>query len=149
MYETFSVKCFSERSLFLKIFIEDRSVVRSEFSKTPDKEISHSKVAKKLKYDLKKYFNGEKIDFSDYSVKINGFTRHVLDKVREIPHGMVMTYGELAAMISTSPRAVGQALKRNPAPVIIPCHRVVASNGLGGYSYGIELKKMLLQLESK
>jgi methylated-DNA-[protein]-cysteine S-methyltransferase len=61
----------------------------------------------------------------------------------------VITYGELARRVDSGARAVGQALKKNPAPVVIPCHRVVAHNGLGGYSEGVELKRMLLQLEAK
>ncbi|MEN2985217.1 MAG: methylated-DNA--[protein]-cysteine S-methyltransferase, partial [Thermodesulfovibrionaceae bacterium] len=54
----------------------------------------------------------------------------------------------IAKKLQTSPRAVGQALKRNPLPIIIPCHRVIKSNGeLGGYSLGVETKKWLVEHE--
>lgn len=66
-----------------------------------------------------------------------------------VPYGTTRTYGEVAARVGTSPRAVGQALARNPTPLIIPCHRIVASRGLGGFTPSVELKKALLELERK
>jgi len=65
----------------------------------------------------------------------------------DIPAGEVRTYGELAKVIGTAPRAMGQALGANPLPVLIPCHRVVAANGLGGFACGLAWKKALLRLE--
>jgi methylated-DNA-[protein]-cysteine S-methyltransferase len=67
----------------------------------------------------------------------------------EIPYGQVISYNELAKRIGNpnSARAVGNAVGANPIPIIVPCHRVVSSRGLGGYSSGIEIKKMLLRLE--
>jgi len=107
-----------------------------------------SDTAKRLKLDLTEYFQGGKIDFEEYEVVLpTKFTAKVLNEVRKIKYGEVKTYKEIAEKIGTSYRAVGQALKRNPAPIIIPCHRVVAKNGLGGYSAGIEIKKELLKLE--
>jgi len=62
--------------------------------------------------------------------------------------GETITYGELAMRVGmSSPRAVGQAMRRNPIPIVIPCHRVVARNGIGGYSAGLHWKKFLLKLE--
>src|SRR3972149_3012816 len=63
----------------------------------------------------------------------------------KIPYGRVKTYGEIAEKIGNSraARAVGSAVGANPLPIIVPCHRVVATNGLGGYSCGIEIKKIL------
>lgn len=58
-----------------------------------------------------------------------------------------MTYGELAKMVGTSPRAVGRILSANPLPIVIPCHRIVAGSGLGGFSAGIEWKIKLLRHE--
>jgi methylated-DNA-[protein]-cysteine S-methyltransferase len=67
-----------------------------------------------------------------------------------IPHGQTARYGALAAQIGSGARAVGQACARNPIPVIIPCHRVLASNGLGNYSGGggIRTKQWLLAHEA-
>lgn len=71
-----------------------------------------------------------------------------MGEVVKIPPGKVTTYGRLARRLKTSPRAVGQALKRNRRPIVIPCHRVVASDGaIGGYRLGIERKISLLRCE--
>ncbi len=66
----------------------------------------------------------------------------------KVPAGKITTYGLIASALGTSPRAVGQALKANPDPVDVPCHRVVRSNGeIGGYSRGVRRKIMLLRGE--
>ena len=66
------------------------------------------------------------------------FQKKVLNLTKRISKGKVTTYGQIARKLKTSPRAVGQALKRNPTPIVVPCHRVVMSNGeIGGY-HGME-----------
>ena len=81
------------------------------------------------------------------------FRQAVWARLREIPHGQVTTYGALAQSlqaqgISASPRAVGGAVGHNPISILIPCHRVVGSDGsLTGYAGGVERKGRLLQLE--
>lgn len=70
-------------------------------------------------------------------------------EVREIPCGKTATYGEIAQRIGTSPRVVGQAMARNPTPLVIPCHRVVAADGIGGFSPSVEIKEALLAMEKK
>jgi methylated-DNA-[protein]-cysteine S-methyltransferase len=77
------------------------------------------------------------------------FQKKVWIALTTIPKGEVRTYGELAKMIGSpgASRAIGNACNKNPLPIIIPCHRVVASNHIGGYRYGAELKKALLSLE--
>lgn len=69
--------------------------------------------------------------------------------VREIPCGKTATYGEIARQVGTSPRVVGQAMARNPTPLVIPCHRIVAADGIGGFSPAIEIKESLLAMEKK
>jgi methylated-DNA-[protein]-cysteine S-methyltransferase len=69
--------------------------------------------------------------------------------VREIPYGSTATYGEIAAQTGTSPRAVGLAMRRNPTPLVIPCHRVVAQDGIGGFTPGVEIKEALLAMERR
>lgn len=100
---------------------------------------------------LEKYFHGEFVDFSHVPVTLpyKGFTRLVLEALRNIPYGKTCTYKEIAVRLgSRASRAVGQALKRNPIPIIVPCHRVVRSDGsLGGFSAGVDWKKYLLSLE--
>jgi methylated-DNA-[protein]-cysteine S-methyltransferase len=69
--------------------------------------------------------------------------------VREIPYGRTATYGEIARIAGTGPRVVGQAMARNITPLVIPCHRVVAADGIGGFSPSVEIKEALLALERK
>ena len=66
---------------------------------------------------------------------------------KNVKRGSVITYGSLARALNTSPRAIGGAMRRNPYPIIVPCHRVVAKEGIGYYSSGIEEKKFLLEIE--
>jgi methylated-DNA-[protein]-cysteine S-methyltransferase len=75
--------------------------------------------------------------------------RHVLETLREIaPYGTTVTYGALGGRAGVDdPREVGVMMARNPLPIVVPCHRVVASDGLGGYGGGLELKRRLLELE--
>ncbi|HIJ98919.1 TPA: MGMT family protein [archaeon] len=76
------------------------------------------------------------------------FQERVLKLTKKIPRGKITTYGIIAKKLKTSPRAVGQALKRNEHPIVIPCHRVVKSDGsLGGYTSEKYSKKELLQKE--
>jgi methylated-DNA-[protein]-cysteine S-methyltransferase len=70
-------------------------------------------------------------------------------EVRNVPYGMTRTYGDIAEKVSTSPRVVGQAMARNPTPIIIPCHRIVAAHGIGGFSPSVEIKEALLAMETK
>ncbi|MDQ6996378.1 MAG: methylated-DNA--[protein]-cysteine S-methyltransferase [Mariprofundus sp.] len=65
-----------------------------------------------------------------------------------IPAGETRTYGEIARQLGTSARAMGQALGANPLPIIIPCHRVVAAGGLGGFACGLRWKRKLLDFEN-
>ena len=77
------------------------------------------------------------------------FQRAVWQQMQAIPYGDTRTYGEIARWLRSAPRAVGRACGRNPIPIVIPCHRVVASDGLGGYSGdgGTDTKTWLLELE--
>jgi methylated-DNA-[protein]-cysteine S-methyltransferase len=99
------------------------------------------------------FFRGERREF-DLPLNPGGtpFQRKVWDLLREIPCGHTITYGELARR-SGNPkahRAVGAANGRNPLPIIIPCHRVIGSNGkLTGYAGGLEAKKKLLEIEKR
>lgn len=81
---------------------------------------------------------------------VTSFQRTVFAVLREIPSGETRTYGQVAAQLGRpdAVRAVGGALRRNPFPIVVPCHRVVRSGGgLGGYSGGVAAKRQLLALE--
>ena len=103
---------------------------------------------------LKSYFTGKRVEFPDELdlSSATAFQRQVWRLTRLIPYGEIRSYGWLAERLGKrgAGRAVGQALARNPLPVIIPCHRVVAGDGkLGGYSGGVGVKKSLLRLEAR
>ena len=79
---------------------------------------------------------------------LSAFEKKVLDETSKIKYGKTIAYSELADKIgSRAVRAAGGALSRNPIPIIIPCHRVVAKKGIGGYSAGVDIKKRLLGFE--
>lgn len=108
---------------------------------------------KDLMERLKAYFSGQRTTFPDKLVlsPATYFQREVWEKTRLIPYGETRSYGWVAKQIRNprAVRAVGQALGKNPLPVIVPCHRVVASNGkLGGFGGGVEMKRHLLSLET-
>lgn len=108
--------------------------------------------SEKMIWDIVRYAMGEKVDFSKYKPDISNLTKFeqaVLNETRTIPYGTTITYSDLADRISSSEAAmaVGQALSKNPYPIVIPCHRVVAKYDIGGSSGGTVLKKQLLDLE--
>ena len=99
---------------------------------------------------LEAYDAGSLCEF-DLELDLRGtpFQLRVWEELQRIPHGEVCTYGELAARLGKpgASRAVGGANGKNPVPLIVPCHRVVASNGLGGFTGGLEWKERLLAHE--
>lgn len=103
---------------------------------------------------LKRYAAGRKEDLTIIDVDLKSyspFQTKVLKNCRKIGYGKTLTYGQLAEKVGSpnAARAVGTAMKSNRYPLIIPCHRVVASSGIGGYSAGdgIQIKRDLLALE--
>ena len=86
---------------------------------------------------------------SPFTEKATAFQRQVWDCIAEIPYGKTKTYGELAQTIGNpgAARAVGQACNANPLALIVPCHRVTGSSGLGGFAGGCAVKKYLLEME--
>ncbi|MFQ5665717.1 MAG: methylated-DNA--[protein]-cysteine S-methyltransferase [Candidatus Binatia bacterium] len=102
---------------------------------------------------LTAYFSGHRrtLDLPLDLRRATVFQRRVLLAARQVPAGQVVSYGEIAKRIGQprASRAVGQALGRNPIPIVIPCHRVVAGDGtLGGYTGGLHIKKKLLGIEA-
>lgn len=102
---------------------------------------------------IDQYFKGTLKEF-DVPMDLKGteFQLSVWKEISKIPYGMVGTYGDVAKALTTSPRAVGQANKKNPIPIIIPCHRVVSRTGIGGYGGqaegdNIKIKTYLLDME--
>jgi methylated-DNA-[protein]-cysteine S-methyltransferase len=126
---------------------------------TPDAALSRRELAHAARRQLAEYFCGQRQEF-DLPLDWSGFAagqRQVLSRLHEaVGWGQTVTYGNLAGLAGIPAsadiipaRAVGQILGSNPIPVIVPCHRVVASDGIGGYSGGAgpEVKRWLLILE--
>jgi methylated-DNA-[protein]-cysteine S-methyltransferase len=103
-----------------------------------------------VRRQVREYERGERRAFEVGVEPPTPFVGRVMDAMAAIPYGETRTYGDLAADLDTAPVAVGRACGRNPAPIIVPCHRVVGSDGgLHGYSApgGLELKRRLLEHE--
>jgi methylated-DNA-[protein]-cysteine S-methyltransferase len=98
------------------------------------------------------YFAGEPLNWSEIPIHLAGsdFQKLVWQTTRDIPYGQTWTYGEVARACGKplAPRAAGTALGANPHGLLVPCHRVVAANGLGGYGRWRERKLALLTLEN-
>ena len=141
----------------LRIFATHNGVCAVTFDRTTP---AHSgdgsdaaKVFETLAADqLREYFAGARRMF-DVPLDLQGtdFQRKAWAALCTIPFGETRTYTQEANIIGRpkAVRAAGSANGRNPVPIIVPCHRVVASNGLGGYSSGIERKVLLLEHESR
>ncbi|MEA2440367.1 MAG: methylated-DNA-[protein]-cysteine S-methyltransferase [Thermoleophilaceae bacterium] len=129
---------------------DDRTLTRIGFGEPAAPQGDAAAVASAAT-QLEQYFAGERTDF-DVDLELDGtpFERRVWEEVRAIPYGETATYAEIARRVGrpSACRAVGRANGRNPVAVIVPCHRVVGSDGsLTGYAGGIEMKRALLDLE--
>lgn len=125
-----------------------RSLERRGFSVVSTK----SKDLSVLENEIEQYLSGQS---NSFTVKadlrgVTPFTFKVLSETARLSFGQTATYGEMAARVGSprAARAVGSALRRNPVPIVVPCHRVLAAgNRIGGFSSGVERKRRLLALE--
>jgi methylated-DNA-[protein]-cysteine S-methyltransferase len=108
-----------------------------------------------LRRQLERYARGEPVDFAECVIDVpatTAFRKRVLESTRRIGYGETATYSELAAKAGSpgAARAVGNVMKSNRIPLIIPCHRIVGAGGPGGYSapQGLALKQRLLAMEA-
>lgn len=110
-----------------------------------------SSVIKQTYDELCQYFNGKRHSFTvPLSPEGTTFQRSVWDVLLTIPYGKTLCYSEIAQRIGkpSAARAVGNAVGKNPICIILPCHRVIAKdNGIGGFSGGLDIKRLLLNLE--
>jgi len=106
-----------------------------------------------LRDRMQRFLAGDAVDFDLDLLALDtcyGFQRRVLLAEHGVPRGWVTTYGKLAAHLGVpgGARAVGNALARNPFPIVVPCHRAVRSDGhLGGFRGGLDMKRALLEME--
>jgi len=118
----------------------------------PEPDRAAAALAARAEREILEYLAGRRRKFT-VPVDLSAappFHAKVLRALARVSYGRTVTYGELAARVGRphGARAVGQAMARNPVPLVIPCHRVVASGGgLGGYGGGLDLKRRLLDLE--
>lgn len=134
----------------------DESVVR-EIVYLPESVRSidpDTPLAKRAVQQIERYFERASATFDLPLAQVGtGFQHRVWDAIRAIPPGVVLTYGQVAKQIGSAPRAVGQACGANYFPLVIPCHRVVAEGGIGGFAnhdddgYFLKVKRWLLAHE--
>lgn len=146
-------KCYYESPVgWLKLGAINNEIVQLDFCPMPDVvEKADNPVLKQCCKELDEYFAGKRKDF-DVKISFAGtlFQNRVWQELSKIPYGKTISYADLAKATGRPKayRAAGSANGKNPIAIIIPCHRVIASDGgLGGYSYGVEIKKQLLELE--
>ena len=117
------------------LFTSDEVLGVDIVSRGAGKQASSSVMAKTIRQQLNRYFLHPNKKFSlPIQPRGTSFQQRVWRALQLIPVGETLSYGELAKKLNSSARAVGNACRANPLPVIVPCHRVVAKTGLGGYS---------------
>lgn len=113
-------------------------------------------VSRRVVSEIRQYFCDPAFKFS-VAIELRGtiLQKKIWDALQTIPVGVTKTYGELAQIVATSPRVIGNACGRNPIPLIVPCHRVVAAMDIGGYCGGnsdpnfMRIKRWLLTHEAQ
>jgi len=136
----------------LRIKYEKSKVYEINFLKNSEAEIeTEDDFSKVIKKQLDEYFAGSRTMFDiDYGIKGTEFQQKVWEAIAKIPYGATKSYREIAEEINSPKayRAVGLACNKNPVPIIVPCHRVIGSDGkMTGFAGGIKLKEELLRME--
>lgn len=137
----------------LKILADEKGIRGIDFVKDKVKSIqnSSSEIIKQCIRQLDEYFQGKRKSFElELNPEGTEFQRKVWKELLKIPYGTALSYGEIARRIKNQKavRSVGQAIGRNPIAIVIPCHRVIGSDGsLTGYASGLWRKEWLLKHE--
>lgn len=129
---------------YVHVYHNGRTIQRIRFATTG--------IPGEVPEEIRQYCAGRMVDLLTFdTLALHGDAVYpgIYRAVRNIPYGSTVTYGEIAQRVKTSPRVVGQAMARNPVPLVIPCHRVVAADGIGGFSPSVEIKQELLAMEKK
>lgn len=136
----------------LFLIFSGKSLVELSFNKPSDIPYKNGAAPKRFIKELESYFRGEGAGFRQEIKFLSGtdFEQSVWLSLNDIPYGETKSYKWVAEKVGSpsAVRAVGQALSKNPIPIVLPCHRVVESGGsIGGYSAGVEIKVRLLEME--
>lgn len=126
------------------------TIAEIRFATGTERDRDDTPLLRRTERQITEYFAGTRRQFDlPLAPARTGFQARVRAAMQAIPYGQTRSYGELAHGAGGGPRAIGQACGANPLPLVVPCHRVVASNGLGGYSggKGLATKRFLLALE--
>jgi len=129
---------------FVHVWWNDTTVSRVRFAKTG--------ISGNVPELIRQYCAGHVVNPSQlntFAVQEDTVYSRIYRAVQQVPYGSTSSYGEIAAKAGTSPRVVGQAMARNPVPLVIPCHRIVAADGIGGFSSPLEIKEALLSMEKR
>lgn len=137
----------------LQLFESENGLYELLLDGDPLAEGDDSELVDETKELIQDYFNGEVVDFSKIDIDFSGYTdfqKDVLEAVMDIPRGEVRSYKEIAEAVGRprAYRAVGTAVGKNRTPIVIPCHRVIRSDGsMGNYGAGVKWKRILLEIE--
>ena len=145
---------FYARRIEIIKFAYDKKIESISLVEKADDLSQKTSATNKVFGQIEEYLRGERKEFTIYNLfelKGTDFQKNVIRELRNIPYGEKSTYKEVAENINRkkATRAVANAIGRNPFFVVYPCHRVIRSDGnIGGFAYGVEVKRFLLKLES-
>ena len=131
----------------ITIFEEGGKIISLLFSYSEHSD--SSPLLEKAKEEIEEYFQGKRKTFDlPLDAKGTEFQKRVWKELLDIRYGETLSYGEIGDRIGTKAyRAIGNACGKNPIPILIPCHRVVGKDNIGGFSLGLNLKRKLLDIE--
>lgn len=129
----------------------DKSLLFLDFTTRKANTKTKHPILLKAKKELEEYFQG---NLKKFTIKLEArgteFQMKVWNELQKIPFGKTLSYGQLAEKVGGKnyARAVGTAVGKNPLAIMIPCHRILAANGIGGFAGGLKIKKELLKVEN-
>lgn len=131
----------------ITIFEEGGKIISLLFSYSEHSD--SSPLLEKAKEEIEEYFQGKRKTFDlPLDAKGTEFQKRVWKELLDIRYGETLSYGEIGDRIGTKAyRAIGNACGKNPIPILIPCHRVVGKDNIGGFALGLDLKRKLLDIE--
>lgn len=138
---------FSTPLGFIGVVLENSVLTELDFLPDGREKISEDNFSCLVIATIRNYFVHPIIPDLPLAPHGTPFQIRIWNALRAITPGQVFTYGKLAQLLGTGPRAIGGACRANPLPILIPCHRVIGATNIGGYSSGLDIKKWLLNHE--